>query len=220
MSTTPASGPPPAPRRGRPPSGGRDAVLAAALELLREVGASRLTTREVASRAGVSEGSVFYHFTDRTGLLTAVIEDGLSTLGPLGAGRLEGDSLAEVLDTFTAAVEGFLDRSLVVMIAAQSDAELRTALTGYLAARDMGPHRGILALAGYLEQQQRAGAIRSDVDPRAVAHFVYSTCFERSGVRRMVSESYGANLLPGREDLVATMATLLAPPATTAPIPD
>ncbi len=67
-------------RRGRPPSGGREEILRATHDLLRERGMAKLTTREVAERAGVSEGSVFYHFEDRFGLLKAVFE---RALGPL-----------------------------------------------------------------------------------------------------------------------------------------
>ena len=36
-------------RRGRPPAGGREAILAAALQLLRERGIARVTSREVAN---------------------------------------------------------------------------------------------------------------------------------------------------------------------------
>ena len=214
MSTNPAAGRPDTPRRGRPPSGRREAILAATLDLLREQGASRLTTREVATRAGVSEGSVFYHFTDRIGLLTAVIQDGSRVLG-LHVNGVAEDSVRDSLDRFTAAVEGFLDKALVAMIAAQSDAELRTALASYLATNDLGPHRGVLALAEYLGSEQAAGRIRDDVDPRAVAFFVVAAGFLRASQRQMIDENYGAEL-PNRDQLIAALDTLLAPPTEVA----
>ncbi|GAB3273499.1 hypothetical protein GCM10027456_62670 [Kineosporia babensis] len=40
--------------------------------------------------SGVSEGSVIYHFGDRTGLLTAVIEDGGEQLGATGPRKASG----------------------------------------------------------------------------------------------------------------------------------
>ena len=198
--------------RGRPLSGGREAVLVAALEVLREMGASRLTTREVARRAGVSEGSIFYHYTDRIGLLTAVIEGILTDVGLPRTGLSEGDGLRELLDGFTESVESFLDRALVVMITAQSDAQLRETLAGRLVGNDMGPHRGIKALGAELRRGQETGLVRQDVDPDAIAVFVYSACFERVAQRQMISADYGADL-PGRDSLVTTMCTLLAPPS-------
>ena len=199
-----------APRRGRPPSGGRAAILVAALDLLRERGASRLTTKEVAVRAGVSEGSVFYHFTDRTGLMTAVIEDGLATLKSATTTGVSGDDVSTVVESFAAGVEALLDPVLTVLVAAQSDAELRDGVAGYLTANNLGPHRGVLALGGYLATQQARGAIRDDVDPVAVAFLVIGSCFMRVGQRQLIDAAYGSGL-PDRSALVATLMTLLAP---------
>src|SRR5919205_227034 len=106
-------------RRGRPPSGGREAILDATLALLRERGVARLTTRAVAERAGVSEASVYYHYTDKAGLLRAVFECGLQRLQ---RAALDGD---DVLAGFGRELERFLEQALPVMTAAQSDAELR-----------------------------------------------------------------------------------------------
>src|SRR6201996_6613209 len=88
-------------RRGRPPAGGREAILAAASTLLRERGIARVTSREVAALARVSEASVFYHYKDRTGLLQAVFEQGLAPLRELAeGGRLTGADLHDVLTRF------------------------------------------------------------------------------------------------------------------------
>lgn len=200
---------PETPRRGRPPSGGREAVIAAALQLLRERGASRLTTREVAARAGVSEGSVFYHFRDRAGLLEAVIEDGLEPLRQVHAGTPQGE-VSEVLDGFSAAVEGFLDLALVALLAAQSDSELRISLADYLERNDLGPHRGVDELGAYLSGAQDEGQVRSDVDARAIAELLVGACFMRASQHQMISESYGSTL-PTRQELVAVLVTMLRP---------
>jgi AcrR family transcriptional regulator len=50
----------------------RQALLDAAVATLDEVGADRLSLREVARRAGVSHAAPAHHFTDKAGLLTAV----------------------------------------------------------------------------------------------------------------------------------------------------
>ena len=67
-------------RRGRPSAGVREAILAATLDLAAEQGLTRLTTKEVARRAGASEASVFYHFGDKVGLLQAAMVAGLEPL--------------------------------------------------------------------------------------------------------------------------------------------
>jgi AcrR family transcriptional regulator len=51
----------------------RDAILAAAHECLSAVGLKKTSVEEVARRAGVSRGTVYLHFTDKTALLSAVL---------------------------------------------------------------------------------------------------------------------------------------------------
>src|SRR5437588_12552975 len=100
-------------RRGRPPAGGREAILAAALELLQERGIARVTAREVAALAGVSEASVFYHYKDRAGLLRAVFEQGLRPLRELAEdGGLSGTDLRNALTRFGETLEQFLAPAL------------------------------------------------------------------------------------------------------------
>jgi len=66
-----------APRRLRYHHGElRPALLAAALEVLQERGASGVSLREVARRAGVSHAAPAHHFSDKAALLTAVAVQG------------------------------------------------------------------------------------------------------------------------------------------------
>jgi AcrR family transcriptional regulator len=197
-------------RRGRPPSGGREAILAAALELLRERGIARLTTREIATVAGVSEASIFYHYRDRAGLLMAVFEEGIGPLQELGDAGLSGPDIAELLSTLGPALERFLDRALPVITAAQSDVELRDALADYMNKRDLGPHRGVRALGSYLAEQQSDGRVRADIDPEAVALMFVGACFIRSSQRQMPVHKVE---LPQLDGVIASLGSMLAPPA-------
>ncbi len=211
MPATPCPGPAPKPhaRRGRPRSGGREAILASALDLLAERGASRLTTREVAARAGVSEGSVFYHFTDRIGLLTSVIEDSLTALMEVSPSAQA--EVAETLDALSTGIERFLDQALIVLIAAQSDAELREGIAKFLLGKDFGPHRGIDGIARYLRGRQQSGLVRADVDPEPIAMMLLGSLFLRVCMRQMMSPEY-AEQLPSRSQLLASLITMLRPP--------
>ena len=52
------------------------ALVAAAIEVIEEVGPGALSLREVARRAGVSHAAPAHHFRDKAGLLTAVATEG------------------------------------------------------------------------------------------------------------------------------------------------
>jgi AcrR family transcriptional regulator len=192
-------------RRGRPPSGGREEILRATHELLRERGMAKLTTREVAERAGVSEGSVFYHFEDRFGLLKAVFE---RSLGPLHLDRVDlgaGDLRATVTQ-MSEGIESFLNSSLDVMMAAQSDAGLRDSLHGFMLESDYGPHRGIAMIGAYVTELQKAGVVRADVDPMVIASMIVNDAFQRAAVPKLIGNRKG---IQSREAFVDTLLAML-----------
>jgi AcrR family transcriptional regulator len=58
--------------RGRPSS--RERILDAAAELVRDVGAGRLTLEAVAERAGLSKGGLLYNFPTKDALLQDMLE--------------------------------------------------------------------------------------------------------------------------------------------------
>ena len=72
----------PATRRSRPPRGRRkrayhhrdlrQALVAAALDALPDVGAQGLSLRDIARRAGVSSAAPYHHFADKDALVAAV----------------------------------------------------------------------------------------------------------------------------------------------------
>jgi AcrR family transcriptional regulator len=193
-------------RRGRPPSGQREAILAATLELLRERGIAKLTTREVAARAGVSEASVYYHFGDRVGLLRAVFEAGLQPLEFINRPDIGGRDRRQVLTGAARALDRFFDQVIPVLMAAQSDPELRDALAAYMRERNLGPHRGVEALGGYLAAEQAAGRLDPDVDVEALALMLIGSCFTRVMQRHMLGQ---ARNLPSLERVAAALDQLL-----------
>ena len=196
-------------RRGRPPAGGREAILAAAFQLLRERGIARVTSREVAALAGVSEASVFYHYKDRAGLLQAVFEQGVQPLHELASGGgLTGVDLHDVLTRYADTLDRFLDQALPVMAAAQSDTALRGAMSAYMSEQDLGPHRGVRALGEYLAAEQTAGRVRAGVDPRAVAMLFVGACYTRAAQRQIPAE---VDELPGLETIIRATEELLRP---------
>jgi AcrR family transcriptional regulator len=200
----------PTKRRGRPPRGGREAILTAALELLHKRGIGRLTTREIAHMAGVSEASIFYHYNDRAGLLTAVFQEGVRPLQALKEdGGLSASNPGDLMSRLGPAIEQFLDQTLPVLIAAQSDPELRDTLSAYMQEQDLGPHRGVQALGDYLAREQAAGRVRRDIDCHAVALTFVGTCFMRASQSQLPVSQV---TLPPLGDVVAGLERMLCLP--------
>jgi AcrR family transcriptional regulator len=194
-------------RRGRPPSGGREAIVDAALAILREQGIANLTSREVAARAGVSDASVYYHFGDRAGLLQAVFQQGMKPLlfmTGLDVARLEPIA---VIRAAVAALEQFFDDVLPVLHAAQADPELRSALAAFVEANDLGPHKGVNLLGSYLRAQQEEGRVRADADADAIALLIIDTAFARAARKQMLLHS--EQHLPSTDALLREISRLL-----------
>jgi len=59
-------------RKGRPSS--RDAILDAALAVIADVGAGRMTLEAVAERAGISKGGLLYNFPSKDALLREMVQ--------------------------------------------------------------------------------------------------------------------------------------------------
>lgn len=200
-------------RRGRPPSGGREAILDATLELLREEGIAKLTSREIAARAGVSDASVYYHFGDRAGLLRAAFAHGMKPLDFI-AQPPTGMQPAQVLAQVLTSLEEFFDDVLPVLHAAQADPELGAALAGYVAENDLGPHRGVQALGDYLRAEQAVGHANPDVDAEGVALMLIDAAFGRASRRLMLTppgQPANDDRIPPAEVTLALINQLLDP---------
>jgi AcrR family transcriptional regulator len=195
-------------RRGRPPTGGREAILDATLAVLREEGIANLTSRAVAARAGVSDASVYYHFGDRAGLLQAVFEHGMKPLMFMSGLDSKTMDPGTVIRKASAALERFFEDILPVVYAAQADPELRAALADYIESRQLGPHKGVRLLGGYLRAEQAAGRISPDADPDAIALLVIDTAFARVAQRQMLLHTDGE--LPSNEALLNEISRLLS----------
>lgn len=202
-------------RRGRPPTGVRAAVLTAAQEILVESGVARLSTRNVAQRAGVAESSIFYHFGDRVGLLSAVVREHLPPVKE-ALEAVDGESSGSAREKLVALVrslENFYARVIPVSAAIQSDAELRTSFAELSRNEDIGPHRAVQGVRAVLARQRTAsgslagtsGEDSADLD--AVALLLVGAAHQRAMQRALGLDTAG---LATPEHLVDTIITVIA----------
>jgi AcrR family transcriptional regulator len=99
MATTSGARTPPRSRAARSQERAdrtRALVIEETIKCIREEGFAAASTRHIIERAGVSSGVIQYHFGDREGLLTAVINHALTTL-------------AESMNQLVDAVSGIVD---------------------------------------------------------------------------------------------------------------
>ena len=137
----------------------------------------RATTAEVASRAGVSEGTIFHHFKTKEALFRAALNPRLDEPTEIAAlpqlvGRGE---VAENLRAFiTAVIDSLRVRVPFIMMAWSNPGR-----DGVSALCDLEPPglRIIRALAGYVDGEMRLGRIRQ-VDPEIVARGLVGSIFD------------------------------------------
>lgn len=161
----------------------REALLAAAIELLVQGGVSAVTPAAVGAAAGLARPSVYQYFDSGAGILAAIIEDSFPRSNAQLAVAL--DALTEPLDVMDAYVRETLrqaatgaHRPAAALSAAQLPDECRARLAE-LHHEQIAPFMGALQqlgvpdlmitarlLGGVLESAM--AAIESDSDPDAV----------------------------------------------------
>lgn len=75
----------------------QESILETALELFATVGYNATSTSKIARQAGVSEGLIFRHFTNKKGLLQALIKEAEERIGQLFAPIIFEDDPKEVI---------------------------------------------------------------------------------------------------------------------------
>jgi AcrR family transcriptional regulator len=172
----------------------------AALEVFLERGFARATTREIAHRAGLSEGTMYRHFADKYGLfhevflaLVAEIGEELDRL-PERAGR---ESVRDNL-THVFSLIGQLQAKVSSLMASMwADPGLGRSFASYIqTSMPAGFERPepVAMVAKYVAAEQQAGRIRGDIDPVQTAAVIVAVPFA-SGMERAL----WANFAPDRQ---------------------
>ncbi|MGQ7296439.1 TetR/AcrR family transcriptional regulator [Quadrisphaera sp. KR29] len=165
----------------------RAALIRATTELVGEVGYHHATTKAIAERAGVAEGTIYRHFPDKRALFAAAVMEGQREVAawmdalPARAGSAPlADVLAEVFVQLSVLREQVipLENAMAATPALaqpagsglpepdRTAADLDPASLGEALAERGGPP---LALAEYLRAEQELGTLRADVDPAQTA---------------------------------------------------
>jgi AcrR family transcriptional regulator len=213
MPATPVATPPAAGSR-------RDQILDAAMQCFASSGFRGTTTREIASRVGITEAALYRHFASKESLYTAIIERKMG--GPEAESGLE-DAAARGDD---AAVFGGLARRLIERVDADP-AFIRillfTALEGHMLAEPFFASRVLKLrefLTGYIARRIDEGAFRR-ADPRLAARAFLGTVVDYVNVRVVFPqpEMHGYSTDEVVETFVSLFLRGIEAAAPTAPAP-
>lgn len=161
--------------RGRPRSQkAKAAILEAARLLLSEGGPGAVTMEAVAARAGVGKPTVYRWWPDRHAVTMAALMSSESVDTTEGSRRSALSTLRAQLQTIAKRFATHTGRHIASMIAAaESDTELSKAFRNHfvLARRAEGK--------AWLEQAQKAGELRKNLDLEVALDMLYGPLFFR-----------------------------------------
>lgn len=153
----------------------RSKLINATLEIILERGIDAVRIDVVASTAGVTKGSIYWHFEDRQALIKAAIAEQIRRLSSetievvsdaITQSSTQQDYLARIVplltDPFDASKSRELWSRLAVLVEAHNDPELRAMM------RDV-QSRHLAVVVELMTDAQRHGFLRQDLDPVAVA---------------------------------------------------
>lgn len=177
----------------------RAKLIKATLSVVAEVGYAKTSTRAIATKAKVAEGTLYRHFPDKMSLFfAAALEPSEAVLEwvealPTKAGKrtVEGNLVDALVQ-----LSSLQERVLPLEIAIQNDPELAAFRRSSLAKAGgslAGPPE---ALVAYLEAEQSLGRLNKTVRPRAAAMTLLAALF---GIG-MMSAAHGGRIQ--RSDIV------------------
>jgi AcrR family transcriptional regulator len=144
--------------RPREPRADR-AILAAALELIAELGVHGFRMDDVADRAGVGKGAIYRRYRSKDELVTAAVAALVSEIAVPDSGSTRDDLLAlmrEAVELYSGSLAARLMPNLVGAMGQKPDLA-RTVRDAFLAGRR-------LALRQVLERGVARGDLRADLD--------------------------------------------------------
>ncbi|MGI5419735.1 AcrR family transcriptional regulator [Actinomadura luteofluorescens] len=179
----------------------REKLFTAAIELIAESGLAATTVDQIAERAGVAKGTVYYNFDSKAALFAALLEYGVDRLATALRDAASGRPPLEALDAVVAAELAFVGEH-------ESFARLLIAETwraggDWQHAARLIRERAIGVVADVLREAVTTGDLRSDLDIGTAASAVF-------GMVLTVALDWRA-LQPGRslDDVQTTLLALL-----------
>ena len=160
----------------------RRALLQAACELFTEHGYADTGTEDIAKRAGVTRGALYYQFGDKSGLFRAVVEDLDQFVAQTAASAMQfaqGEQEGDLWDqTIRAGVEAYLDATMDLAVQRITLIEAPAVLS-WEENYQLDKKYGLDPICGVLQELMDAGLLAPQ-PLHALSHFVLSMLAQAS----------------------------------------
>ncbi len=169
----------------------RTRILQAAADIMYQKGIARATTKEIARRAGCSEGNLYNHFGTKEEIFLAILNEQLPEFVPLLhklPDRVGYGPVKATLHNVAHAALRFFNQSIPMGAAFFSERTLLARHRALLKERNAGPHKFNEAVTAYLQAEQAVQRIDAKVDPETVADILIGACFMRAYWCQFVGE--------------------------------
>lgn len=189
-----------------------DAILEATVQVLLDVGKERLTTTRVALRAGVSVGTLYQYFPNKSALLQAVLTSHLNKVTEAVEAVCRDQKGKPLTQMATALIMAFVEAKMKDVKTSVALYSVSGDVDGAKIVKQMGgrAHKAIVALLESAQEQLTT-------DPRLIASVLQGAMFGIS--RRMIeSNSPEKQLNSLRRELIVLACAYLN--ACSVPLPD
>ncbi len=163
----------------------RSLLVAAAARVMARRGVSGATTKEIASEAGVAEGTIYNHFADKLDLCLAVISsrmnDMFRNLSTESGRRSVRGVLVEVVEERLQVVHEVLPLFAAVVGDPVLAEQFRERTDAHLS-------KPFDALTTYIKSEQDAGRIGTDVEALVLARLLLGCTFHHSFMTQVIGE--------------------------------
>lgn len=180
-----------------------DAILEATIQVLLAVGKERLTTTQVALRAGVSVGTLYQYFPNKSALLQACLKRHMDEVSQAMRRACEQSRSAGLLEMGTALIFAYLDAKMRDVKASVTLYSVSSDVEGLAIAKTMS-ERALRVVADMFSTAKEG----ISKDPEVVASVVLAAL---NGVSRRVLEAKSPERVVGplREELIVLVHAYL-----------
>jgi TetR/AcrR family acrAB operon transcriptional repressor len=178
-------------------------ILNAAADLFIHYGYDKTTVDDVAREAGVSKGAIYLHFKSKDELFEGLLIREVMTYQHTWLERIEADPKGGTIGGMYKNVLYALNSSPFMAAMFRQDSRI---LGNYLHKPDnIFRNQNQSPRYEFIKMMQEAGAMRSDVDPKVVAHIMNMLAYGLVSMDGIVAPEF----IPSTEDLIEGIAEIM-----------